>query len=101
VTLVAVSTVFIVSYLPRIVYTVVYNVFIDATFFVNISKYFNRFAVFVIYINYTANPLIYYRTVKSFTVFVDGMISRLWRRNVVAAVEPPITLEVIANNQAQ
>ena len=63
--------------------------------------YFIRFKVFVVYTNYAANPLIYYITVKSFTDFLDELVSRNRRPNNSAAAEPPIPLQTIANIQAQ
>ena len=91
-TLLLISSVFCVSWLPVTVYNFImatasnleYKVYADYL------VYLYRFSVFVIYLNIAANPLIYMATIPSFRKFVKSLLNRYTRARVGVFVPPII-----------
>ena len=73
ITLVCVSMVFCVSYVPSGVFYIVRGMNLKLESLI----YFYRFMKFVIYLNIAANPIIYYFTVKSFNSFVKDLAKKM------------------------
>ena len=64
--------------------------------YMNVYVYFERFAAFVVFVNYAFNPLIYFVTVKSFNIYVKQLIKKITKHNVV---EPTMPRQNIADKQ--
>ena len=87
ITLVAVSVVYLVSYVLSVVlcFKLMFELSAEVVGspsegYLRFWAYFNRVAVFLQYLNFLANPFIYYVTVRSFKVFVKGVLRRMGRR---------------------
>ena len=98
VTLVIVSGVYFVSYVPTVVLGCYYWEFAIASSGeptqadVKSVVSFYKFASFAQYLNFAANPLIYFVTVKSFNGFVRQMVRRITGQD---DVDPAVPLQVI------
>ena len=79
-TILIVSTVFLIASLPYALYFILKNVLtpaeLEATWFI----VFYRFAKYLLYLNFAANPLIYYVSVKSFKDFIRATVGRVVKR---------------------
>ena len=77
-TLIFISGVFVFSYTPLAIMLICY-IFIDPGDPDNAPFYdqFFKISVFINYLNYTANPVVYYRSISSFNRFVKTQIFRV------------------------
>ena len=91
-TVVTVSTVYFLSYLPIMIATP-----LDVSIANEWSwwLYYKRFSSYIMYTNYAANPVIYFYTIRSFGEFVrDKLLNRL---NLFCS-RPVVQVEIIQNN---
>ena len=75
VTLLVVSSCYFTSFLPYGIYYV-FGGFAEWKYQFDLAVYFYRFALFMCFLNFSANPIIYYITITSFRNFVKGGVSR-------------------------
>ena len=71
ITLIAVSSVFMLSYLPLVLY------FCAQFFGLSLPLWFTKFSNLIPFLNYAANPIIYFLTVKSFGMYVKNNFMRI------------------------
>lgn len=74
-TLLFISLCYICSYLPYGAYYILKVVISDIDTNVPISVHYYRFAVYVMYFNFSINPMIYIFTVKSYQEFLRGALT--------------------------
>ena len=78
--LLLISLCYFCSYLPFGIYHIVKATVPGLENNISISIYFYRFAIFIIYLNFSANPIIYIFSVKSFKYFVANLCTNNLRR---------------------
>ena len=89
-TLVAISTIFVISFTPYAVMAIFEKLITPESY-----VYYRRFAGTMLQLNIATNPIIYYVTVRSFRNFVNQMIpGPITRQNAVE----PISTQITADN---